>query len=297
MIDARVVFAAPFRLPDPSELGDAVVVLDIGFCASDGERSFEAITEPFLQGLGPRLKLWIDHHTHDRHHEFAGDPRFVLVPREQHPACPELVTPERVAAAGPVDTIVAHSDFDGIASAAKFLLGGVEPYPGCDADARAIDSRVGVASARAERLTAALAVRHDETMRHMVLNSLLKPEEPPAATQMIDRAERSYRARVQRAEQLVARGEQVGEAWVVDGRRADGRIDRTQALLMAQERALIAVFIGDDGRISMAAPMDSGFDFPTIFGTRGGMRNRITLPIKRMGEVLNFAENAQRGGR
>lgn len=297
MIDARVVFAAPFRLPDPAELGDAVVVLDIGFCASDGDRSFEAITEPFLNGLGPRLKLWIDHHTHDRHHEFVDDPRFVLVPREQHPACPELVTPERVAAVGAVDTIVAHSDFDGIASAAKFLLGGVEPYPGCDADARAIDSRVGVASARAERLAAALAVRHDETMRHMVLNSLLKPVEPPAATEMINRAESSYRARVARAEQLVARGEQVGEAWVVDGRRVDGRVDRTQALLMAQERALIAVFIGDDGRISMAAPMDSGFDFPTIFGTRGGMRNRITLPIKRMGEVLNFAENAQRGGR
>ena len=49
------------------------------------------------------------------------------MPRDQHPGCPELVTKERVAQAGVVDTIVCHSDFDGIASAAKFLLGGVEP--------------------------------------------------------------------------------------------------------------------------------------------------------------------------
>ena len=34
MIDADVFFAAPYRLPAPSELGQAVVVLDIGFCAT-----------------------------------------------------------------------------------------------------------------------------------------------------------------------------------------------------------------------------------------------------------------------
>ena len=147
MIDADVFFAAPYRLPAPSG-GTDLVVLDIGFCATQGSRSFERITEPFILGLGDRLKLWIDHHTHERHGDYIEDARFVLVPRAAHPGCPELVTPERVAQAGSVDSIVCHSDFDGIASAAKFLNGGVEPYPGCDADARAIDSRVGVAAAR-----------------------------------------------------------------------------------------------------------------------------------------------------
>jgi len=44
--------------------------------------------------------------THDRHRDYADDPRFVLRTKAQHGACPELVTPERVEAAGPVDTIL-----------------------------------------------------------------------------------------------------------------------------------------------------------------------------------------------
>ena len=39
--------------------------------------------------------------------------------------------------------MVCHSDFDGMASAAKWLLGGEEPYPGCDDDARVDDSDLG----------------------------------------------------------------------------------------------------------------------------------------------------------
>ena len=77
-------------------------------------------------GLGDRLKLWIDHHTHERHGDYIEDARFVLVPRAAHPGCPELVTPS-AAQAGSVDTIVCHSDFDGIAPAAKFLTGASSP--------------------------------------------------------------------------------------------------------------------------------------------------------------------------
>jgi hypothetical protein len=290
MLDAVVYFAAPYRLPSPDELGHAVVVLDLGFCADQGARRFETVTQPFIEGLGPRLKLWIDHHTHERHVDYAHDARFVLVPRELHPACPELVTPARVEAAGPVDTIVCHSDFDGIASAAKFLLGGREPYPGCDADARAIDSRVGTAGARALRLASALAVRHDEPMLRMVLKSLTTPQEPPAVASAIDDAQTKYHARVQRTEQQVAAGEYVGAAWVVDARKTTRKLDRTHALLMAQKRAVYGLFLGDDGRLSLATPMQTNVDLPTVFGTRGGMRNRITLPMKRLAEVLAFVE-------
>ena len=45
--------------------------------------------------------------------------------------------------AGPIDTVVCHVDFDGLASAAKWIRGGTEPYPGADDDARAVDTRLG----------------------------------------------------------------------------------------------------------------------------------------------------------
>jgi hypothetical protein len=290
MINAVVHFAAPYRLPDPAKLGEAVVLLDIGFCADLEGRSFETITEPFIDGLGDRLKLWIDHHTHDRHAEFSQDERFVLVPREQAPACPELVTPERVRWAGAVDTIVCHSDFDGIASAAKFLLEGREPYEGCDADARAIDSLVGTASAQGLRYAAALAIRHDEPMLRMVLMSLVEGSEPAPAAKAIDEAAKKFGARVERTRQAVAAGELIGAAWLVDGRQSKRKLDRTQALLMAQKRAPYGLFLGGDGRLSLATEMSTPVDLPHVFSTRGGMLNRITLPMNRLTEVLSFVE-------
>ena len=290
MIDADVFFAAPFRLPSPTDLGQSVVVLDIGFCATQGDRSYESITKPFIDGLGDRLKLWVDHHSHDRHLDFIDDPRFILVSRTQYPGCPELVTKARVIQAGFVDTIVCHSDFDGIASAAKFLLGGVEPYPGCDADARAIDSRIGTASARALRLASALAIRHDEPMLRMVLSSLLRPSEPSAVQRAIDDAAQKYSDRLARTHEAVNHGERIGVAWLVDARKCKRHIDRTQALLLAQERSVYGIFIGQDGRVSIATKMDTEIDLTAVFSMHGGMRNRVTLPLKRLAEVLSFVE-------
>jgi hypothetical protein len=54
-----------------------------------------------------------------------------------------MVTPELVARIGPVDTILAHMDLDGLYAAAKWILGGREPYPGADEDALRVDTRIG----------------------------------------------------------------------------------------------------------------------------------------------------------
>ena len=51
------------------------------------------------------------------------------------------------------------ADFDGLVSAAKWIRGGVEPYPGADADAHAIDTRLGQPSPIAERIDRALRAR------------------------------------------------------------------------------------------------------------------------------------------
>src|SRR5690606_19177980 len=74
-------------------------------------------------------------------------------------ACPEMITPPLVERVGVVDTIVCHTDFDGLASAAKWMRGGHEPYPGCDDDARAIDTRVGQPSSIGMRMDRALRAR------------------------------------------------------------------------------------------------------------------------------------------
>src|SRR5919199_2598707 len=133
----RVVFVEqPGSLPPPPE--GRVAVLDVAFAGGD---NFETVTLPFLQTLGNRLAVWIDHHEHPvGWASVRGDPRFVLVPNRDAHACPELVTRELVERAGAVDAIVAHADFDGLLSAVKFLRKGEPPWPEADEDARAADS-------------------------------------------------------------------------------------------------------------------------------------------------------------
>src|SRR5436189_4876352 len=87
----QLAFASPRLLPRAEKLAGRVVVLDIAFAATVGTSvSFEAITKPFLDGLGDRLAAWVDHHDHERHAEFARDPRLHLATTAQHGACPEM---------------------------------------------------------------------------------------------------------------------------------------------------------------------------------------------------------------
>lgn len=134
----RVVFVEqPGNLPAPPAEG-RVAVVDVAFAGGD---NFETSTVPFLDALGERLAIWIDHHEHPvGWARYRDDARFLLVPNRVAHACPELVTREVVRRAGPVDVVVAHADFDGLLSAVKFLRGGEPPWPEADEDARAADS-------------------------------------------------------------------------------------------------------------------------------------------------------------
>src|SRR5438105_1858896 len=145
----------PGSLPAPPSEG-RVAVVDVAFAGGD---NFEKSTVPFLEALGNRLAIWIDHHEHPAGWaRYRDDPRFVLVPNRIAHACPELVTPEVVQRAGPVDVVIAHADLDGLLSAVKFIRGGVAPWPEADEDARAADSpgRGHAFSEHARILSAAL---------------------------------------------------------------------------------------------------------------------------------------------
>src|SRR5437764_8406589 len=100
----ELVFSTPRNLPNARKLRGRVVVLDIAFAADGMGTPFEETTGAFSRALGGRLAAWVDHHDHERHEQFKADPRFTLATKAEHGACPEMVTPELVRAAGPVDT-------------------------------------------------------------------------------------------------------------------------------------------------------------------------------------------------
>ena len=130
----------PRHLPKPP--GGRVVVVDVAFASG---KQFEKKTKKLIDGLDDRLLMWIDHHEHKTAWEqYKHDPRFLLVSNRIAHACPELITTELVQKTeshhGHVDTIMAHCDFDGAIAAVKWMMGGEEPWPGADEDARFVDS-------------------------------------------------------------------------------------------------------------------------------------------------------------
>jgi hypothetical protein len=264
-----------------------VAVLDIAFAGAAPKAGFEQITLPLIQELGDRLRAWVDHHDHEAHARFAGDPRFVLATKAQHGACPEMITPELVARLGPVDTLVCHTDFDGLASAAKWMRGGVEPYPGCDADAHAIDTRLGVASEAGQRMDRALRARpRDKGLFGLIVRHLYEGLKDASLWRVIDEAGQEL-IPVERETQRAAAAYQLMEPSlaVVDVSQGFGRVDKTLLLLCGQERAKVSVVI-DGETVNVAAAFDSGMNFLTLFGLAGGMPTRVSVPRQRLPEVL-----------
>ena len=284
----HLAYGTPRKLPKPDSLPGRVVVLDVAFAANAGGASYERTTLPFIKGLGPRLAMWIDHHDHDRHRDYADDPRFILRTKAQHGACPELVTPERVAAAGPIDTICCHLDFDGLCSAAKWIRAGVEPYPGADADARAIDTRLGEPSERARVLDRALRARpRDEALRGLMVRYLVDGTNDAALYREFQNAAEALRAMEREAKRLSARYEVRGKLAICDATRRNGPYDKTELLLIGQRLAPISL-VHDETTVTVAAGFDSGIDLVSALGLNGGMPTRVSVAAKRLGEVIEI---------
>jgi hypothetical protein len=281
----RFAFLTPRSLPKAETLAGRVVVLDIAFAAEVGKSSFASVTLPFITGLGSRLAAWVDHHDHERHVDYAGDARFVLATKAQHGACPEMVTPELVKRIGPVDTLAVHVDLDGLYAGAKWVLGGLEPYDGADADARAVDTRCGKPGPIAERIDRALRARfRDETLKHRILQYLLARTHAPHHFAEIDAAARLVDPLLEQAQRLSENYRITGAVAYLDV-KSGAPYDKTELLLLGQERALVAV-VRDSGSLSIAANFDSGLDFVKLFALGGGMPTRVSVPDARRDEVL-----------
>jgi hypothetical protein len=283
----ELAFTTPRKLPNAKELRGRVVVLDVAFASEASGGGFAKITRPFLDALGSRLAAWVDHHDSAEHARFAGDPRFVLATKAQHGACPEMITPELVARVGAVDTIVCHGDFDGLASAAKWIRGGVEPYLGCDDDARAIDTRLGAPSATGERFDRAVRARpRDMGLMGVIVRHLAGGLADASLWEPVDRAAAELVA-VEAETRKVALGYvrlPPGVA-LVDASARAGMIDKTLLLLMGQEREAVSVVVDRD-TVTVAARFDSGLNFLDLLGLSGGMPTRVSVARTRLAELL-----------
>ncbi|HMY60277.1 MAG TPA: hypothetical protein PKL17_21425 [Pseudomonadota bacterium] len=285
--NVHLVFASPRVLPKAAKLSGRVAVLDVAFVADELGTSFSGTTLKLIQDLGPRLAVWVDHHDHDRHPDFAADPRFVLAKKSEHGACPEMVSPELVARIGPVDTILCHLDLDGLYAAAKWLRGGLEPYPGADADARAVDTRIGTPSPIADRIDRALRAHfRDDDLKLAIVRYVASGAHDIELRQRIDRAAADFDDMEKETHRLAGLYQPRGRAVFVDAQvHARTAFDKTELLLAGQALAQVAV-VRHAGYVTLAAAFDSGVDFLKMFGISGGMPTRVTLPEKRLGEVL-----------
>lgn len=290
---AELAFATPRKLPKPRDLRGRVVVVDVAFASEAASGGFAKLTKPFIDGLGSRLHAWVDHHDHVEHARYADDPRFVLATKAEHGACPEMVTPELVARVGAIDTIVCHGDFDGLCSAAKWLREGLEPYPGSDADAWAIDTRMGKPSPIGARIDRALRARsRDHALFGLVVRHLAEGLRDASLWEPIDRAGRELDAVEERTRTLAQRyrtielsGAKVRSVAYVDATKEHGTYDKTLLLLIGQERAQVAM-VRDADNLTLAAAYDSGLSFLELFGLSGGMPTLVSVSSSRLGEAL-----------
>jgi hypothetical protein len=255
----------PGNLPAPPAEG-RVAVVDVAFAGGD---NFEKSTLPFLQALGDRLAVWVDHHEHPLGwSRFRDDPRFLLVPNRLAHACPELITPEVVRKAGPVDVIVAHADLDGLLSAVKFLRGGDPPWPEADEDARAADSpgRGHAYSSRAKLLSDALEhaaselrTAQRESLRQQLVQALINGETPPALQRRVEDLARAHREALAPLDALAAQArEEARGVLVARVPKALARPVKKALLSRLEERAAVGVVI--EGRAITAATFRDDID-------------------------------------
>jgi len=282
----HLVFASPRKLPRAGSLVGRVVVLDIAFASLGIGKGFEKTTGHLIEQLGPRLARWVDHHDHPLHARYAADERFVLATKAEHGACPEMIDPAIVAATGPVDTIVCHFDLDGLYAAAKWILGGQEPYPGADDDARAIDTRIGQASPEAERIDEALRAHWtDETLKLRIVRYLVGGLRPGIERNSIQAAADDFHRMADTARRLSNAFVVEGDVAFIEVGSSTPSFDKTELLLLGQQKATVSVVL-DAGNATIAAPFESGLDFVALLDLGGGMPTRVNIPRKRLAEAM-----------
>ena len=290
-----VLVASPKALPDASGQG-RVVLVDLAFASGSG---YETGTLSWLRRHTEQLAGWIDHHDHLAWPEYQNDSRFVLVPRSQAPACPQLVSPALVERLGQVDELFAHADFDGCVTAAKFLKGGISPYEQADEDARAMDSpgQGYGCSDRGLRLARAMDqlrdVEQDSYLRLLaeIVDSLVTGRESAELSAQIDGLDQQRLEHEQRLQPMADRAVSLHEAvlvLIVDEKLPSA--DRKLLLRLLEERALVGMV--REPKWTTAATFQAGLDLGSVPGLRGlaGYAGGEALPEDLLQTIVELVE-------
>ena len=283
----QIAVCGPRRLPSAQRLSGRVAVLDLAFAHSKSSGSYASITHKLIDHLDDRLALFLDHHDSVFHKEFILDQRFYLATKAQHGACPEMITPQLYERIGAVDCILCHCDFDGLASAAKWIRKGEEPYEGCDYDAWCVDTRLAQPKENGLLLERALrGMPNQPRIVWAVLNQLAHGLKWSGGWDLIHQAAAIAQAKEQQAE-FLAQGYRTLSEHVVflDLTYHEEEYDRTQVLLLGQQKAKIAV-LRRDHQLTFASSFDSGINFLKLFGLSGGMPTVASVPLKHIKRYL-----------
>jgi len=280
--NCKVIWAThPRHLPDPPP--GNVVVLDVAFAAGN---QFKLKTLPLIDALGSNLYFWIDHHYHPTAWPlFENDPRFILVPNDIAHACPELITEELVQrTGGQIDTIIAHCDFDGALSAVKWILGGKEPWPNADEDARAVDSpgRGHDLSERGQKISWAMDEIYSSTntknrlkyMTDLVWAMVENNWPEDFQNKIMQFTERAKTKEIRAREDARVRGKhETKDIYVVRLEKKIDNQDRKYYLIESETQARVGALIEHDpagGYWITVATFDPTIDLAQIKGLSGG---------------------------
>ena len=249
-----------------------MAVVDVAFAAGD---AFERVTVPFLEALGGRLAVWVDHHEHPvGWARYRNDPRFVLVPNRDAHACPELVTEELVSRTGPVDQVVAHADLDGLLSAVKYLRKGKPPWPEADEDARAVDSpgrghrlsRFGQLLVEAlDEAESTLRSKQRESLRQELTEALVRAPEPlpPKLRARLETLQLAHAETLAGVDQLATQArEEARGVLVVRVPKDLGRPVKKALLSRLEDRAAVGVVV--EGRAITVATFREDLDLGRV---------------------------------
>jgi hypothetical protein len=159
---------------------------------------------------------------------------------------------------------------------------------GCDADARAVDTRTGTPGPIAVRIDRALRARpRDQALFGLVVRHLATGLADRSLWGPIDDAGHQLAAMEAETRRLATRYQRVEPGIVlVDASVRDGAYDKTLLLLIGQERARIACVVDGDV-VTFAAPFDSGVNFLTAFGISGGMPTRVSVQRAELEHALS----------
>ena len=283
----QVAIASPRSLPNAKLLKGKVVVLDLAFAHSKPSGRYPSITHKLIDHLGDRLALFLDHHDSEFHEEFKGKERFVLASKAEHGACPEMIDVGLVERVGTIDSILCHGDFDGLMSAAKWILGGHEPYSGGDHDAWCVDTRLEIPSAQGLLMDRALRAHFkDAEVKSLVLKYLLSRAKDQDLKTKLSRLGAEAKLLEEAAENLAKSYQRLSDTVsYIDTRPSYLNFDKTHLLLCGQRLSQVAVVRTEDS-ITFAAPFNSGVNFLSLFQVSGGMPTVLSLPPHRLRGAL-----------